>query len=99
MLAPSSVPGETILQAALRRHQTHARLWQQCPMLYVSDSDPRGVGRVHGQRSEAEEEIAMHLQFKPMIRLACQTRVTGNTTVRRLVLDDEDEELAVPGAW
>ena len=37
----------------------------------------------------------MHLQFKPMIRLACQTRVTGNTTVRRLVLDDEDEELAV----
>ena len=30
-----------------------------------------------------------------MIRLACQTRVTGNTTVRRLVLDDEDEELAV----
>jgi adenylate cyclase len=47
------------------------------------------------QRSEAEEEIAMHLQFKPMIRLACQTRVTGNTTVRRLVLDDEDEELAV----
>jgi adenylate cyclase len=30
-----------------------------------------------------------------MIRLACQTRVTGSVAVRRLVLDDEDEELAV----
>jgi adenylate cyclase len=46
-------------------------------------------------RTKAEEEIATHLQFKPMIRLACQTRVTGSVTVRRLVLDDEDEELAV----
>jgi hypothetical protein len=31
----------------------------------------------------------------PRIRLACQTRVTGNTIVRRLVPDDEDEDLAV----
>jgi adenylate cyclase len=30
-----------------------------------------------------------------MIRLACQTQVTGPAWARRLVLDDEDEELAV----
>jgi adenylate cyclase len=29
-----------------------------------------------------------------MIRLACQTQVNGSMTVRRLVLDDEDEQLA-----
>jgi adenylate cyclase len=28
------------------------------------------------------------------VRLACQTRVTGNVTIRRLVLDDDDVELA-----
>jgi hypothetical protein len=36
-------------------------------------------------QTKAEEEIATHLQLKPMIRLACQTRVTGSVTVRRLV--------------
>jgi adenylate cyclase len=88
-------PGETILQAALRVgiKFTHACGGNaRCSTCRTAILE--GLENC-SQRSEAEEEIAMHLQFKPMIRLACQTRVTGNTTVRRLVLDDEDEELAV----
>jgi adenylate cyclase len=88
-------PGETILQAALRVgiKFTHACGGNaRCSTCRTAILE--GLENCT-QRSEAEEEIAMHLQFKPMIRLACQTRVTGNTTVRRLVLDDEDEELAV----
>jgi adenylate cyclase len=44
--------------------------------------------------TEEEEAIARQLQFDPALRLACQTRVTGNVTLRRLVLDDEDLELS-----
>jgi adenylate cyclase len=87
--------GETILQAALRVgiKFTHACGGNaRCSTCRTAILE--GLENC-SQRSAAEEEIAMHLQFKPMIRLACQTRVTGNTTVRRLVLDDEDEELAV----
>src|SRR6476646_3182208 len=88
-------PDETILQAALRVgiKFTHACGGNaRCSTCRTAILE--GLENC-SQRGEAEEEIAMHLQFKPMIRLACQTRVTGNTTVRRLVLDDEDEELAV----
>jgi adenylate cyclase len=45
-------------------------------------------------RTPPEEAIAEQLQFDPTIRLACQTRVTGDVTLRRLVLDDEDVELS-----
>jgi adenylate cyclase len=41
-----------------------------------------------------ERLIAERLQFTNQFRLACQTRVTAPVTVRRLVLDDEDVELA-----
>jgi len=45
-------------------------------------------------RTAEEEAIARQLQFDPALRLACQTRVTGDVTLRRLVLDDEDVELS-----
>ena len=45
-------------------------------------------------RTEAEQEMAERLKFDDCIRLACQTRITGEVAVRRLILDDEDEELA-----
>jgi len=37
--------------------------------------------------------IAGRLQCGPEIRLACQTKVSGDVTVRRLVLDPEDNGL------
>ncbi len=88
-------PGETILQAALRAgiKLTHA-CGSNARCSTCRTAILEGLENC-SPRTEAEEEIASHLQFKPMIRLACQTRVTGNTIVRRLVLDDEDEELAV----
>jgi adenylate cyclase len=53
-------------------------------------------------RTEAEQLLATRLQFDPNVRLACQTRLAGTVTVRRLVLDEQDaalaeEELRNPG--
>jgi adenylate cyclase len=45
-------------------------------------------------RNEAEEKLARKKGFECNIRLACQTRVKGDVTVRRLVMDDEDIYLA-----
>ncbi|MCD4785877.1 MAG: 2Fe-2S iron-sulfur cluster binding domain-containing protein [Candidatus Eremiobacteraeota bacterium] len=45
-------------------------------------------------RNEKEEAIAKKLNFGPKVRLACQTRVSGDVKVRRLVLDREDEKLS-----
>jgi class 3 adenylate cyclase len=45
-------------------------------------------------RNEAESAMADRLGFGPQLRLACQTKVTGDVRLRRLVLDDEDTELA-----
>jgi adenylate cyclase len=46
-------------------------------------------------RNEAEQKLADKKGFEKNIRLACQTRVTGPVTVRRLVLDDGDADLVV----
>jgi adenylate cyclase len=51
----------------------------------------------HGSCTEQtakERAIAERLGFSPEFRLACQTRVSADLTVRRLVLDDDDVELA-----
>jgi adenylate cyclase len=87
--------GDTVLQAALRAgiRVTHAcGSNARCSTCRVAILE--GLENCT-PRSEAEQAIADHLEFKPMIRLACQTQATGPMTVRRLVLDDEDEELAV----
>ncbi|HEX9664950.1 MAG TPA: adenylate/guanylate cyclase domain-containing protein [Thermodesulfobacteriota bacterium] len=44
-------------------------------------------------RTENELILAEHLNFCPSIRLACQTKITGDVNLRRLVLDDADVEL------
>ncbi len=56
-------------------------------------------------RNANERALAERLSFPPMVRLACQTRITGDVTVRRLVLDDQDIQItsqispgAVPGS-
>ena len=44
-------------------------------------------------RNANEQKQAAALGFGPTIRLACQTTVTGDVKLRRLVLDDQDVEL------
>ena len=45
-------------------------------------------------RTPKERSVAERLRFSPELRLACQMRVTGEVTVRRLVLDQYDLEHA-----
>jgi adenylate cyclase len=42
------------------------------------------------ERNEKEKALADKLHFEPSVRLSCQTKVTSDTTLRRLVLDEED---------
>ncbi len=46
-------------------------------------------------RNENEERLARIKGFSPEVRLACQTRVSGDIRLRRLVLDDEDIRVAI----
>ncbi|MGB7271766.1 MAG: adenylate/guanylate cyclase domain-containing protein, partial [Geitlerinemataceae cyanobacterium] len=45
-----------------------------------------------GERNAAERAISEKLGFEPSVRLACQTQVLGDITVRRLAIDSEDLE-------
>jgi len=45
------------------------------------------------QRNEKEQKMADRRHFSPNVRLACQTTLSGHVTLRRLVIDTEDEEL------
>ena len=47
-----------------------------------------------GERTAKERVIAERLGFGPEFRLACQTRISAPVTMRRLVLDDTDRDLA-----
>jgi adenylate cyclase len=44
-------------------------------------------------RNDKEQKMAERRNFSPPVRLACQTTVGGDVTLRRLVLDDEDVRL------
>lgn len=85
---------DTILDAALRdgipfAHACGGRaLCSTCRVLVV---DGRAACT---PRTAKERAIADRLGFGDEFRLACQTSVTAEVTVRRLVLDDEDIELA-----
>lgn len=45
-------------------------------------------------RNAAEDRLAKRKGFDPEIRLACQTRITGDVKLRRLVIDEEDIKIA-----
>ena len=89
-----SEAGETILNVALRSGIPHAHACggkarcSTCRVMIVE-----GVEHC-GERSALEEQLANRLRFGPQIRLACQPCVTGDVTVRRLILDDEDLEIS-----
>ena len=44
-------------------------------------------------RGELEERLAQKLSFPSYIRLGCQTKLTGNISFRRLLLDKRDADL------
>jgi adenylate cyclase len=86
--------GENILQAMVRAGIPLAHVCggkgrcSTCRIIILQ-------GSAHCRPRTAKEKlIASQLQFDPSIRLACQTTVTGDVSLRRLVLDDEDLELS-----
>jgi adenylate cyclase len=46
-------------------------------------------------RNEKEKQLAEKLGFPEDIRLACQTKISGNITIRRPVVDDLDIEIVL----
>jgi adenylate cyclase len=46
-------------------------------------------------RNELEQKLAQKKGMEESIRLACQTRIKGPVTLRRLVMDDLDADLAI----
>lgn len=85
--------GEIILEASLRF---------KIPLTHVCG----GLGRCStcrvlvikglencGERNSAEKAISEQLHFTPAIRLACQTQVFDDITIRRLAIDTEDLEI------
>jgi adenylate cyclase len=87
-------PGESILPAALRAGVPFAHACggngkcSTCRIVVVEGHQSCS------QRTLREQAIADRLGFGPQFRLACQTSVRGEVTVRRLVLDERDVELA-----
>ncbi len=81
---------ETILQTSVRLGIPHTHVCggnARCSTCRVMILD--GLENC-SPRNGSEQEIAHLLHFSQQIRLACQTTITGDVTLRRLVLDDED---------
>ena len=85
---------ETILKASLRAGVPHTHVCggqarcSTCRVLVLEGLD------CCPPRNEREATIAESLNFGPEVRLACQTIPTCDVTIRRLVLDPIDTELA-----
>lgn len=84
---------ETLLQAARRMGK---------PFTSACGGNARcSTCRVHiengveacAPRSEKEAAMAERLSFTPNVRLACQLKLNGPATIRRLALDDADAEV------
>jgi adenylate cyclase len=92
---------ETILHASLRAGVPHTHVCRghaRCSTCRVSIVE--GVEHC-APRNPAEQAMAERLGFSPELRLACQTTLTGDVQLRRLVLDEEDAALVnqlQPGA-
>jgi len=84
----------TILEASLDSGIPHVHVCggkarcSTCRVVVVSGLDRCST------RQGAEEKIADKLNFGPHVRLACQTTVSGDVTVRRMVLDTLDIQLS-----
>jgi len=89
-----ATPNSTILSASLTHQIPHVHICggnARCSTCRVMILE----GLEHcSPRSQAEEIIATRLGFTRQVRLACQTLIQGDITIRRLVRDAEDEALA-----
>ena len=83
-------PDDTILEATLKAGINHMHVCggnARCTTCRVNILD--GLDNCR-PRNEEEKQLSEELGFPPNIRLACQTRITGNVTIRRPVVDDLD---------
>jgi adenylate cyclase len=86
-------PDSTILEATLKSKINHIHVCggnARCSTcrVYVVDGLSNCL-----PRNEKEKQLAAQLGFPQNIRLACQTKIQGNITIRRLVVDDLDREI------
>lgn len=86
--------GETVLEAALRAGLPWAHAcggFAQCSTCRMAVVEGASAC---GERSSKESVVAGRLGFGDEVRLACETSISGPATVRRLVIDDLDLDLA-----
>lgn len=86
-------PTETVLHASLRSGIPHTHVCggkARCSTCRVLIS--AGIENC-APRNAKERQMADQLHFSPDIRLACQTVVSGDVKLRRLVLDADDVNL------
>lgn len=92
-LTVTATPGTTLLEALVARDIPIARACggnARCSTCRVRVE--AGVGAFAPPEAE-ERAMAERLGFGPDLRLACRARPAGDATVRRLVLDEEDERV------
>jgi adenylate cyclase len=83
-------PDSTILEATLKAKINHMHACggnARCSTCRVYIMD--GLSNCR-PRNEKEKQLAEKLGFPQNIRLACQTKISGNITIRRPVVDDLD---------
>ena len=83
-------PDSTVLEAILKAKINHIHVCggnARCTTcrIYIMDGLSNCL-----PRNEKEKQLAEKLGFPQNIRLACQTRISGNITIRRPVVDDLD---------
>jgi adenylate cyclase len=86
-------PDNTVLDAMLKAKINHTHVCggnARCSTcrIYIMDGLSNCL-----PRNEKEMRVAENLGFPQNIRLACQTRISGNISIRRAVVDDLDIEI------
>ena len=86
-------PDSTILEASLKAGIDHTHVCggnARCSTcrVYVVEGLSNCL-----PRNKKEKQLAEKLRFPKDIRLACQTKIKGNITIRRPVVDDLDREI------
>jgi len=88
-------PGTTILEAIMKANIDHIHVCggnARCTTcrVYIMDGLSNCL-----PRNEQEKLLAEKLGFPDNIRLSCQTRIIGNITIRRPVVDELDIEIVL----
>ncbi|SIQ73933.1 adenylate/guanylate cyclase domain-containing protein [Maribacter ulvicola] len=84
---------DTVLEAVLRAHINHSHTCggtgkcSTCRIRVI-----KGIENCN-TRNKIEQLIADKLSFPSEVRLACQTKVSGDISIRRIVSDELDQEI------